>query len=135
MKRGYLVLFAAVAAFSFLGAQGVRAHETEPVIKGLLNTPLVGMDGMEGNVVLFDVGPGWKIANHSHPGHIFVYVLEGAININVEGESARVLKKGDVVYEIPDRKMTANNISSTKGAKFLVFHVGDVGQPVTVMAE
>ncbi len=135
MKKRYMALFAAVAVFSFIGAQGVGAHETKPVIKGLLKTPLAGIDGKEANVVLFDVGPGWKIANHFHPGHIFVYVLEGAINIEVEGEPARVLKPGDVVHEIPDRKMVANNISSTKGAKFVVFHVGEIGQPVTVMVE
>ncbi len=135
MNRKSLALFAAVAAFSFVGAQGVAAHETKPVVKSLMKMPLAGIAGKEANVVLFDVGPGWKIANHFHPGHVFVYMMQGSIKIEVEGEPAQVLGPGDILYELPDRNMVANNISSTKGAKFLVFQVGDIGKPLTVKVE
>ena len=135
MNRRSLALFAAVAAFSFVGAQGAAAHEIKPAVKSLLNTPLAGIAGKEANVVLFAVGPGWKIANHFHPGHIFVYMLEGSIKIEVEGEPTQVLSPGDVVYELPGPNMVANNISSTKGARFLVFGVGEIGKPLTVMVE
>ena len=130
MIRRSLALFAVVAAFSFVGAQGVDAH-----VKSLLKTPLAGIAGKEANVVLFDVGPGWKIGNHFHPGHVFVYMIRGSIKIEVEGEPARVIGPGDVLHELPDRNMVANNISSSKGAKFLVFQVGDIGKPVTVKVE
>ncbi len=135
MKRGSLALFAAVAAFSIVGAQGVGAHETKPAIKSLLKTPLAGIAGKEANVVLFDVGPGWKLGNHFHPGHVFVYMIQGSIKIEVEGEPVRVLGPGDVLHELPDRNMVANNISSTKGARFLVFQVGDIVKPLTVPVE
>ena len=135
MNRKSLALFAAVAAFSFVGAQGAAAHETKPAVKSLLKTPLAGIAGKEANVVLFDVGPGWKIDNHFHPGHVFVYMIRGSIKIEVEGEPARVIGPGDVLHELPDRNMVANNISSTKGARFLVFQVGDIGKPLTVKVE
>ncbi len=135
MNRRSLALFAAVAAFLFVGLQGAAAHEIKPAVKTLLNTPLAGMAGKEANVVLFAVAPGWKIDNHSHPGHIFVYMLQGSIKIEVEGEPTQVIGPGDVLYEIPDRNMVANNISSTEGARFLVFQVGDIGKPLTVMVE
>jgi len=135
MNRRSLALFAAVAAFLFVGAQGAAAHEIKPAVKTLLNTPLAGIAGKEANVVLFAVAPGWKIDNHSHPGHIFVYMLQGSIKIEVEGEPTQVLRPGDVLYEIPDRNMVANNISSTEGARFLVFQVGDIGKPLTVTVE
>ncbi len=135
MNRRSLALFAAVAAFLFVGAQGAAAHEIKPAVKTLLNTPLAGIAGKEANVVLFAVAPGWKIDNHSHPGHVFVYMLQGSIKIEVEGEPTRVIRPGDVLYEIPDRNMVANNISSTEGARFLVFQVGDIGKPLTVMVE
>ncbi len=130
MNRKSLALFAAVAAFSFVGAQGAAAH-----VKSLLKTPLSGIAGKEANVVLFAVAPGWKIDNHFHPGHVFVYMIRGSIKIEVEGEPARVIGPGDVLHEIPNRNMVANNISSTKGAKFLVFQVGDSGKPLTVKVE
>ncbi len=135
MKRTSLALFAAAIAFSFIGAQGAAAHEIKPAVTKLLNTPLAGIAGKEANVVLFAVGPGWKIDNHFHPGHIFVYILQGSIKIEVEGEPTHVLSPGDVLYEVPGPNMVANNTSSTKGARFLVFQVGDIGKPLTVMAE
>ena len=135
MKLISLALFAAVAAFSFVGAQGAAAQDTKPVVESLLKTPLAGIAGKEANVVLFAVGPDWKIDNHFHPGHIFVYMLEGSLKIEVEGAPVHVLGPGDLLYEIPDRNMVANNISSTEGAKFLVFQVGDIGKPLTVMVE
>ena len=95
--------------------------------------PLAGIDGKEANVVLFDVGPDWKIPNHFHPGHIFVYVLEGSIKIKVDGQPKQILAAGEVVYEIPNQNMVASNISSAEGAKILIFQVGDIGEPLTVM--
>ncbi len=135
MNRIFLALFAAVVAFSFVGTQGAAAQETKPAVQSLLKMPLAGIAGKEANVVLFDVGPGWKIDNHFHPGHVFVYMMQGSIKIEVEGEPAQVIGPGDVLHELPDRNMVANNISSTKGAKFLVFQVGDIGKPLTVKVE
>ena len=135
MNRKSLALCAAVAAFLFVGVQGAAAHETKPAVKSLLKTPLAGIAGKEANVVLFDVGPGWKIGKHFHPGHVFVYVIQGSIKIEMEGEPVEVMGPGDVLHELPDRNMVVNNISSTEGAKFLVFQVGDVGKPLTVKVE
>ena len=135
MKRTSLALFAAAISFSFIGAQGAAAHEIKPAVTKLLNQPLAGIAGKEANVVLFAVGPGWTIGKHSHPGHIFVYMLEGSIKIEVEGEPTEILSPGDVLYELPGPSMVANNVSSTEGARFLVFQVGDIGEPLTVMVE
>ncbi len=135
MKRTSLALFAAVAAFSFAGAQGAAAHEIKPAVTNLLNQPLAGIAGKEANIVLFEVGPGWTIGNHFHPGHIFVYMLQGTLKIEVDGDPTVVLSPGDVVYEFPDRNMVGSNVSSTEGARFLVFQVGDIGKPLLVMVE
>lgn len=135
MYRKFLTLFAAVAVISFVGAQGAAAHEVKPAVTKLLNTPLDGIAGQEANVVLFAVAPGWTIANHFHPGHIFVYMLQGSIKIEVEGEPTHVIGPSEVLHEIPGRNMVANNISSTDGARFLVFQVGEIGKPLTVMVE
>ncbi len=135
MKRTSLALFAAAIAFSLIGAQGAAAHEIKPAVTKLLNQPLAGIAGQEANVVLFAVGPGWTIGKHTHPGHIFVYMLEGSIKIEVEGEPTQILSPGDLLYELPGPNMVANNVSSTKGARFLVFQVGDIGEPLLVMVE
>ena len=135
MNRRFVALFAMVAAVSFVGAQGAAAHEIKPAVKSLLKTPLAGIAGKEANIIHFDVGPGWTIGNHSHPGHIFVYMLQGSLKIEIDGEPTHVIGPGDLLYEIPDRNMVGSNVSSTEGTKFLVFQVGDIGKPLTVMVE
>ncbi len=62
-------------------------------------------------------------------------MLQGTLKIEVDGDPTVVLSPGDVVYELPDRNMVGSNVSSTEGARFLVFQVGDIGKPLTVMAE
>lgn len=135
MKYRYLPLVAAMAAFSIAGAQISAAQDDDMVVTGLLKMSLDDLAGKESNVVLFEVGPDWEIANHFHPGHIFIYILEGSITIDAVGQEAQTFGPGDVAYEIPDVHMVANNISSTEGAKFVVFTIGDAGDPVTIFVE
>jgi len=135
MKHRYLVLGAAMAVLLSVGVQSSFAHEAETKITGLMNMPLSDIAGKDTNMVLFEVAPGWTIANHFHPAHIFIYIIEGSIEITVEGGESETISDGDVAYEVPDEKMVARNVSSTEGAKFIVFTVGDIGEPVTVYVE
>ena len=135
MKHRNLVLVAAMAAFSFVGTQSSTAQDSDAVITGLMNMPLSDIAGKDSNVVLFEVDPGWTIANHFHPAHIFIYMLEGSIKVEVDGMETQIISAGGVAYEAPDMNMVASNVSSTEGARFVVFTVGDIGEPVTVYVE
>ena len=128
-------MVAAMAALSFIGVQSATAQDSDMVATGLLNMPLSDIAGKDSNVVLIEVGPGWNIANHFHPLHIFIYMLDGSIKIEVEGQEPEIVNAGQAVYEFPDRNMVASNLSSTDGARFVVFTVGDIGDPVTVFVE
>jgi len=135
MKRMHLALIATLATFSFVGTPSLALEQGEMVVTGLVNMPLEDIAGKESNVVLFEVGPGWTIASHFHPGHIFLYMIEGSITIEVDGHEAQTLLPGEAVYEIPNLNMVANNVSSTEGAKFVVFTVGNIGDEVTIFVE
>lgn len=69
---------------------------------------------------------------HIHPGHVFVYVTEGAIEIAVEGEEPRTISAGEAVYELPDKPMIGRTAGTEEGAKFIVFQVGQSGEPLMV---
>ncbi len=125
---GAVVLIAA-------GVQSVAAHEQKMGPTALLKTPLEGMPGKEANIVLFNVGPNWKADRHYHPGHVFVYVLSGSLRIDVEGRPSRVIGPGEVLHELPGMDMTANSMGASKGARFLVFQIGDEGKPLMVPAK
>ena len=125
---------AAAVAVASLAAipQSVLA---ETVITTILKTELEGMEGMEANVVLFDVDPGWQTPSHIHPGQLFVYVLEGGLELSVEGHETVTVGPGEVVYETPDVPMVGRNLSSTERAKLLVFQFGEAGEPLMIAQE
>ncbi|MCK2184127.1 cupin domain-containing protein [Halomonas getboli] len=97
----------------------------------LLTTELEGMEGMEVNVVNFEVGADWVTDRHIHPGHLFVYVTEGSLEVAVEGQEPRTVSAGEVFYEMPDQPMVGRTVSA-EGAKFTVFQIGPAGEPIMV---
>jgi len=98
----------------------------------VLKTELQGEQGKEANIVRFDVEPGWEAARHIHPGHVFVYMTQGSIEIHVEGQEPKTVSAGDAFYEMPDKPMVARTASTTEGASFIVFQVGPTGEPLMV---
>jgi quercetin dioxygenase-like cupin family protein len=47
------------------------------------------------------IAPGASGSRHRHPGPTFVYVLEGAVEIELEGAPAKVYRAGETFYEDP----------------------------------
>ncbi|WP_274424601.1 cupin domain-containing protein [Chelativorans sp. YIM 93263] len=127
--------FAAVTAVATLvlpatGVTGASAQEAETT--AVLQTELVGDEGTEANIVLYEVEAGWETERHIHPGHVFVYVTEGTIDVDVEGEERRSVSAGNAFYELPDKPMVAGTASADEGASFIVFQVGPAGEPIMV---
>jgi quercetin dioxygenase-like cupin family protein len=59
---------------------------------------------------------------HRHDAHVFVYVLEGSIVMQVKSGKEVTLTPGQTFYEGPnDVHVVSRNASKTKLAKFLVF--------------
>ncbi len=143
MVRTSLILAAVLAGTIAAGmatGQGLRAHEQQKQapnekITSLLKTTLPGMEGKEVNIVHISVPPGFVTEKHFHPGHVFIYVLEGAVTIEMEGEAPIKRGPGDVLHEAPNRSMVGKNLSSTHGAELVVFQIGDKNKPLAVEAE
>ena len=104
----------------------------ETTLKEVLNTMLEEMPNTEGKVVVVDADPGWKTPHHIHPGQLFVYVLEGGLRLEVDGESPVEYKAGEAFYEVPNVGMSGANISTSERAKFVVFQFGEPGKPLMV---
>ena len=97
----------------------------------LLTTELEGVEGMEANIVLFEEEPGKVYERHIHPGHMFVYVLEGTIQAEVEGKEPQRATAGEVIHEKPDRPMVGRVVGD-EGARFVVFQIGQKGEDIMV---
>lgn len=100
----------------------------------LLKEVLAGMPGKETQVKHMEFPPGWVGSKHYHPGHVFVYVLEGTFIVDVEGRARRTVRAGEAFAELPgsDWVMQARNGSATDWVKILLFQVGDEGTPITI---
>lgn len=90
--------------------------------------------GKEATMVTVDLAPGASSPKHRHNAHVFVYVLEGSVVMQVEGKPEQTLLPGQTFYESPaDIHSVSRNASKTEKAKFLVFFVKEKGAPNTVM--
>lgn len=123
----------AVFAAAALAASGLAWSGEHQRATNLIKTELSGLPDKEANVLILEVAPGWTIDRHIHPGHIFVYVEDGAIEVSVEGQEPQTVAAGEAFHELPDRPMTARNLSSSEGARLVIFQVGEQGAPLTVM--
>ena len=121
-----------IATFTTAGILAGSAFAAHAETTQILKTELEGEQGREANIVRFDVEPGWEAARHIHPGHVFVYVTEGSIEIDVEGQEPKTVSADEAFYELPDKPMVARTASTTEGASFIVFQVGPTGEPLMV---
>ncbi len=142
MRKSFVftAVLAATIAAGTATSQGLSAQEQQKQvpkakITPLLKTDLAGMEGKEVSIVHISAPPGFVTPNHFHPGYVFLYVLEGAVTIKMEGDAPIKLGPGDVFKETPGRTMVGKNLSTTHGAEIVVFQIGDKGKPFTVQAK
>src|SRR5215467_1070975 len=122
MKHAWLVLCLAACA----AAQDAK-------VTPLMTKDLTGIAGKEATMITVEYAPGGSSAEHRHNAHTFVYVLEGAMVMQVKGGKEVTLGPGETFYESPEDVHTVSrNASNTKPAKFLVFFVKQKGAPASV---
>ncbi len=103
-------------------------------VKRLLEKDL---NAYAGGDLLLSVGeitlaPGATGTKHRHPGPTFVYVLEGAVEVELEGTSAKVYRPGETFYEDARQlHISTKNVSETETARILVYHLSRKGEPLT----
>jgi quercetin dioxygenase-like cupin family protein len=130
-----MLLAAAIVPLAICQAPAALAQQTK--VTPLMAQPLPGFAGpeKEGSVALVEFPPGASSAAHRHNAHVFVYVFEGSLVMQVKGGQQVTLKAGDTFYEKPDDiHVVSKNASATAPAKILTFFVKDKGAPATVPA-
>jgi quercetin dioxygenase-like cupin family protein len=117
-----------------LAAAAAAAEDAK--VTPLMTQQLAGIPGKEATMLTVEYAPGASSAEHRHNAHTFVYVLEGAVVMQVMGGKEVTLGPGQTFYESPEDVHTVSrNASATKPAKFLVIFVKQKGAPINVPAE
>lgn len=126
----------AVAAAVLSGADPLHAGDGghgEARVTPLMQQSFPDLPGKEGLVLMVEFAPGFVDPPHRHDAHVFVYVLEGAIEMQVKGGKPVILGPGDTFYENPrDVHPVGRNLSKSKPAKLLVFFVKNKDAPVVI---
>jgi len=93
-------------------------------------------DNQEMRIITIELAPGQASAPHRHNAHVFVYVLDGVIEMQVRNGPLMRLHPGDTFYESPDDiHQVSRNASSTEPARFVVHMLRTMGTPVSVTVE
>jgi quercetin dioxygenase-like cupin family protein len=80
-----------------------------------------------------DIAPGVIAPKHKHPGAEIIYVLEGSLQYQLEGQPPVTLKPGDVLFVPAETFHTARNVGSVNAAE-LATYVVEKGKPLLVLA-
>ena len=123
-----------LAAVSMItGAAFADEIAPPPKATTLMTRDIEGIAGKEMLVLTVEYPPGGVSPPHRHDASVFVYVLEGAVTMQVSGSAPVTLHAGETFYEKPgDVHVTSANASSSAPAKFLVYMVKNKGAPATV---
>jgi quercetin dioxygenase-like cupin family protein len=94
----------------------------------------LSVPGRESVQVRIDFEPGAAFGKHSHPGEEIIYVLEGLLEYQVEGEPPVKLTAGDVLFIPAGTIHAAKNVGSTKAAE-LATYIVEKNKPLVVLAK
>jgi len=96
-----------------------------------MSRDLAGDPTKELVMLVIEYPPGSVDPVHTHHAQALVYVLEGAIVMQVRGGTPVTLTAGQTFYEgLDDVHVVGRNASQTAPAKFMVFLVKVKGAPI-----
>jgi quercetin dioxygenase-like cupin family protein len=81
-----------------------------------------------------DFAPGASAGFHVHPGEELGYIIEGTIELSVEGRPTVALKPGDVFFIPAGVRHDGHNPGAVKAALLSVF-VAEQGKPLATPAK
>lgn len=111
------MLVSAVCGMSVLPVAAEDGAKVTP----LMSKDLQDYPGKEGLMLSVEYEPGGSSPIHRHDAHAFVYVLEGAIVMQVKGGEEVTVGAGETYYENPsDIHLVSRNASTTDRARFIV---------------
>ncbi|MBC7684600.1 MAG: cupin domain-containing protein [Bdellovibrionales bacterium] len=104
----------------------------------LKRTPVLTADvaapGREAVIVGGEIEPGNSAPRHTHPGDEISYVMEGEVELLIDGEAPRVIKAGEG-FVVPAGKVHGARNPGTAPLRFVGVYVVDKGKPLATPAK
>jgi len=103
---------------------------------GIMRTDLqkhdLSIPGRETVQARIDFEANTAFGKHSHPGEEIIYVLEGSLEYQLEGEAPITLKAGEVLFVPAGKVHSAKNNTNSKASE-LATYIVEKGKPILVM--
>jgi quercetin dioxygenase-like cupin family protein len=129
MKKSVIATALVACALSGL----VIAQQTG-LTRVALQTNDLSAPGREGIQARVEFDPGAMVARHTHPGEEMSVVLEGQLELRVDGQAPKIVKAGEAFF-VPAGQIHAAVNSSNSKTKVLVTYVVEKGKPVATPAK
>ena len=126
MAAAALLAASALANVALAQQLGVTRNDLQ---RHDLNTP-----GREAIQTIVSIAQGVTAPRHSHPGEEIIYVLEGVLEYQLDGQPPVALKAGDVLFIPAGVVHSAKNVGSGNGAE-LATYIVEKGKPLVVLAK
>ena len=133
MKTTRIITVAALIVASGLALHVARAQQPG-VTRNDLQRHDLSTPGREAVQAIVEVLPGMISPRHTHPGEEIIYVLEGALEYQVEGKPPVTLKPGDVLFIPAGTIHAARNVGSGIGSE-LATYIVEKGKPLLTVVE
>src|ERR1700741_3685411 len=101
----FVLILTALAAAAFVLSGTAHAGEgkaPDASVKELMTKPLAGASAKEVRMLTVEYLPGGASLPHRHNAQVFVYVLDGAVKMQIGGGPLLTLGPGETFYEGPD---------------------------------
>jgi quercetin dioxygenase-like cupin family protein len=81
-----------------------------------------------------DIGPEAPLVKHTHPGEEIIYILEGSLEYQIEGQPPKTVHAGDALT-VPAGVIHAVRNAGSGNAAELATYVVKKGKPLLTLAE
>jgi quercetin dioxygenase-like cupin family protein len=81
-----------------------------------------------------EIGPEAPLVRHWHPGEEIIYVLEGSLEYQIDGQEPRTYEAGEALVVPPETVHAVRNVGGGSAAE-LATYVVEKGKPFLVVVD
>lgn len=123
----------ALAGAGLLVAGGVVFAQASGLTRTLVGKADVSVPGREAVVARVEVAAGARAGRHTHPGDEISYLLEGEVELLVDGQPPRTIKAGES-FVVPAGIVHDAHNASAASARLVGVYVVEKGKPLATPA-
>lgn len=116
-----------------LAAAAAVLAQAPSLTRTLVGRADVSVPGREAVVARVEVAPGARAGRHTHPGDEISYVLEGQVELLVDGQPSRTVKAGES-FVIPAGVVHDAHNGGSAAVKLVGVYMVEKGQPLATPA-